>query len=143
MGPGHSPGKLWKYLDSFLSKGKLRNGKLFAKMSSLYQIEKLDNGNNDSWCVQMRSVFVHSGYWKIVNDSFKRESAANDKAKEAWDENDERALASITLNNLLKRNMVCATSLETYNLWLNVLKKASPQFYYNQQYKFIYIDVRS
>ena len=103
----------------------MRNRKVFVKMSSLYQIEKLDNDDYDSWCVQMRRILVHSGYWKIVNGSPKRESAADDKAKEAWDENDERVLVSTTLcvkPNQLNGIKNCSTSSqawlrqeETYN----------------------------
>lgn len=31
------------------------------------QIEKLDENNYDSWSIQMRSVLIHSSFWKIVN----------------------------------------------------------------------------
>ena len=81
-------------------------------MSSLYQIDKLDNDNYDSWCVQMRSVLVYSGYWQIVNGSQKRELLTDTKAKDAWDEMDEKALASITLcvkPNQLKGIKNCST----------------------------------
>ena len=102
-------------------------GKVFVKMSSLYRIEKLNNGNYDSRCVQMRSVLVHSGYWKIVNGGLKRESAADDKAKEAWDENDERALASITLcvkPNQLNGIKNCSTSDQA---WLRLEETYKPR----------------
>lgn len=66
-------------------------------MSALYQIEKLDDANYDSWCIHMRSVLVHSGWWKHVNGSLKRLNCKDDAALSSWDENDEKALATITL----------------------------------------------
>ena len=102
---------------------------MFVKMSSLYQFEKLDNDNYDSWCVQMLSVFVHSGYWKIVNGSLKRKSLMDAKAKEAWNENDKRALTSITLCvkvNQLNGSKNCSSSTKHGYFWTRHINLEDP-----------------
>ena len=66
-------------------------------MASLYQIEKLDDTNYDSWCVQMCSVLIQNGLWKVVNGTVKKEDAADDRARESWEANDEKVLATIVL----------------------------------------------
>lgn len=60
------------------------------------QIEKLDENNYDSWSIQMRSVLIHSGFWKIVNGQTPKAEEAVAKAK--WESDDEKALASIFLS---------------------------------------------
>lgn len=59
------------------------------------QIEKLDENNYDSWSIQMRSVLIHGGVWKIVNGQVKNEGEA--AVKEKWESDDEKALATISL----------------------------------------------
>lgn len=60
------------------------------------QIEKLDEMNYDCWSVQMRSVLIHSGFWRIVNGTTKKEGEAAAVSK--WVSDDEKALASIFLS---------------------------------------------
>ncbi|XP_075157807.1 uncharacterized protein LOC142231072 [Haematobia irritans] len=64
------------------------------KMSSLYQIDKLDGDNYDTWVIQMRSVLIHNGQWKIVSGAVKEGDAAD---KPAFLTEDEKALATICL----------------------------------------------
>lgn len=59
------------------------------------QIDKLDENNYDLWSIQMRSVLIHAGFWKIVNGTIKKEG--NEAATAKWDADDEKALASIFL----------------------------------------------
>ncbi len=62
----------------------------------MVQIEKLDEKNYDSWSIKMRSVLIHSGSWRIVNGTTKKEGSAAEVAK--WETDDEKALASIYLS---------------------------------------------
>ena len=90
-----------------------------VKMSTMpsFQIEKLDDANYDSWCVHMRSIMVHSGTWKIVNGTNKLLGTMNAEQKATWEDQDERALASIMLsvkNSQLNLIKSCKTSNEAW-----------------------------
>lgn len=61
------------------------------------QIDRLDDTNYDSWFIQMRSVLIHSGFWKIVSGQVKLDLKLEGSEKELWESNDEKALASICL----------------------------------------------
>jgi len=39
-------------------------------MSGLYQIDKLEDNNYDSWSTQMLSVLVHFGLWSLTSGEF-------------------------------------------------------------------------
>lgn len=97
------------------------------KMASLYQIEKLDGTNYDSWCIHMRSILVHSGWWKHASGVTKRESSKTDPEMTLWDTEDEKALATITLCvkptqlNLIKN---CKTSNEA---WIRLEEAYKPR----------------
>lgn len=54
-------------------------------MASMFQIEKQDAENYESWCLQMRSVLTRNGFWKIVNGVLKKESTMNVNEKATWD----------------------------------------------------------
>ncbi|KAH8338622.1 hypothetical protein KR059_010401, partial [Drosophila kikkawai] len=64
-------------------------------MSGMYQIEKLDERNYDSWCVQMRSVLVHAELWKVASGELKQEAAPEGVD---WTGLDQKALATIILS---------------------------------------------
>lgn len=64
--------------------------------SPVFQIDKLDEKNYDSWAIQMRSVLIHSNQWRIVNGQVKLEDDKQDK--DQWLREDEKALASIFLS---------------------------------------------
>jgi len=58
-------------------------------MNSLYQIEKLDEKNYESWNIQIRSVLVHSGLWSVTSGKLKQESVPDGVD---WHGLDQRAL---------------------------------------------------
>lgn len=66
--------------------------------SSLYQIEKLDEKNYETWSVQMRSVLIHSGFWKYVSGDEPILPVWSPEKIIEWENNDEKALASIMLS---------------------------------------------
>lgn len=86
--------------------------------SSLYQIDKLDGSNYDSWAIQMKSVLIHSGQWHIVNGSTKVESFIEAKEKANFQVEDEKALATICLSvkasqlNYIKKQHDITSSLD-------------------------------
>ena len=52
------------------------------------------NTNYDCLAIKMKSVLIHSGFWKIVSGQSKNEGG---NAKLKWESDDEMALASICL----------------------------------------------
>ena len=67
--------------------------------SSLFNIEKVDESNYDSWNIQVKSVLVHQELWSLVSDGVKpEENAANMVAHAAWKAKDEKAMATIILS---------------------------------------------
>ncbi|KAH8260732.1 hypothetical protein KR038_008628, partial [Drosophila bunnanda] len=61
-------------------------------ISGMYQIEKLDEKNYDSSCVQVRSVLEHAELWTIATGELK-EKAAEDGVD--WTGLDQKALTII------------------------------------------------
>ncbi|GBP05998.1 Retrovirus-related Pol polyprotein from transposon TNT 1-94 [Eumeta japonica] len=83
---------------------------------SLLQIEKLDEGNYDSWSIQMKSVLIHNGLWNIANGKLSRPEAAAEKEK--WESDDEKALAFLFLgvkSTQLSYIKNCKSSHEAWN----------------------------
>ncbi|KAH8395739.1 hypothetical protein KR215_005816, partial [Drosophila sulfurigaster] len=64
-------------------------------MNSLYQIEKLEEKNYDSWCIHMRCVLVHAELWQLASGALKLEDASEGFD---WHGKDSKALAMITLS---------------------------------------------
>jgi len=60
-----------------------------SKMNSLYQIEKLDEKNYESWNIQIRIILVHSGLWSVTSGKLKQESVPDGVD---WHGLDQRAL---------------------------------------------------
>lgn len=87
-------------------------------MGAVYQIDKLDSSNFESWKTHMKSVLVQSDHWKIVNGTTTK-TAANEAN---FADLDQKALASITLNvkaSQLVHIKNCKTSNEA---WLKLEK---------------------
>lgn len=97
--------------------------------SSLYQIEKLDDKNFETWSVHMRSVLIHCGYWKYVNGAENKDPTWEADKKLEWDNIDEKALATIMLSvkasqlNYIKN---CLTSKEAWEKLKEVYKPNGP-----------------
>lgn len=66
--------------------------------SGLYQIEKLDDDNYDSWAIQMRSVLIHCDLWAYVSGTIEKPPADRVDTVAAWTVKDEKALATLTLS---------------------------------------------
>lgn len=66
-------------------------------MNSLMQIEKLDDSNYATWCVQMKSVLIHADMWAITSGKEVRPDPGTSSAVAAFANKDEKALASILL----------------------------------------------
>lgn len=64
-------------------------------MGSLYQIDKLEDMNYDSWAVQMRSVLMHAELWKLASGALKEE---DDGEGANWRGKYSKALTIITLS---------------------------------------------
>lgn len=88
------------------------------KMSSMYNIEKLDDSNYDSWCVLARSVLVHQNLWGIVsNELVKPEDEYSEEFK-TWKRENEKAMAVLFLSlNASQINCVknCTTANDIWN----------------------------
>lgn len=88
-------------------------------------IEKLDENNYDSWSIQMKSVLIHGGHWKIVSGQLKSNSEGVNK--DQWEAEDEKALASIFLGvkpTQLGYIRNCKTS---YEAWQKLEKVHMPK----------------
>lgn len=97
--------------------------------SSLYQIEKLDDKNFETWNVHMRSVLIHCGYWRYVNGDEKKNPTWEANKKLEWESIDEKALATIMLSvkssqlNYIKN---CLTSNDAWEKLKEVYKPNGP-----------------
>ncbi|GBP96639.1 Retrovirus-related Pol polyprotein from transposon TNT 1-94, partial [Eumeta japonica] len=97
--------------------------------SSLYQIEKLDEKNFETWSVQVKSVLIHCGYWNYVSGEEKKIETWDADRKLEWDTNDRKALATIILSikstqiNYVKN---CATSNEAWLKLTEIYKRSGP-----------------
>lgn len=91
--------------------------------SPLFQIEKLDSENYDSWNVQMKSILIHQELWKVVSGV---EVKPDD---EMWKSKDEKALATIVLS--IKANQInsikhCKSSAEAWLKLKEIYQPTSP-----------------
>lgn len=97
--------------------------------SPFLQIEKLDEGNYDSWHVHMKSVLVHNELWKYANGSLKCDPTWTREQKAEWENRDEKALAIILLSvkgsqlNYIKK---CKYSAEAWDKLAEVYKPRGP-----------------
>lgn len=66
-------------------------------MSSLFQIEKLDESNYSTWSIQMKSVLVHTDLWSVVCGRDVKPEDPQSPACVAYETKNEKALASILL----------------------------------------------
>ncbi|KAH8356651.1 hypothetical protein KR084_002346, partial [Drosophila pseudotakahashii] len=92
-------------------------------MSAMYQIDKLDTGNYDTWIIQMRSVLVHAEVWKVV------QGQRPDGDDGTWDGLDQKALAMITLS--VKQTQLgylksCATASSAWQKLKDVHQPSGP-----------------
>lgn len=95
--------------------------------SSLYQIDKLDSENYNTWYLQMRSILVQTELWSIANGKRKRPTNATEAAK--WDRLNEKALALIIL--LLKTSQInqvqdCTKASDAWNRLADIYKPSDP-----------------
>lgn len=61
-----------------------------------HNVEKLIEGNYESWRMQMKSILVFNDLWGYVDGTIARPTSGNEEA--AWKTKDEKALALITLS---------------------------------------------
>lgn len=61
------------------------------------QIDKLDDSNYVTWCIQMRSVLVHTDLWSITCGREVKPEEATAAVAVVFDNKNEKALASILL----------------------------------------------
>ncbi|UYV61519.1 hypothetical protein LAZ67_1005132 [Cordylochernes scorpioides] len=66
-------------------------------MSSLYQIEKLNKQNFETWRLQMQMILVHSDLWIYVNEANVKPEPGNQEFTN-WQNKDQKALATIVLS---------------------------------------------
>ncbi|XP_041448445.1 uncharacterized protein LOC121404001 [Drosophila obscura] len=98
-------------------------------MSGIYQIDKLEEGNYDSWSIQMRSVLVHSELWSVASGEASGDVTASD-VPEGARAKDEKALAMITLCvktsqlGYIKKN--CKKSAEAWKKLKDVHQPSGP-----------------
>ncbi|KAH8235418.1 hypothetical protein KR032_002577, partial [Drosophila birchii] len=81
-------------------------------MSALYQIDKLEETNYDTWKIQMRSVLVHAGLWCVTSGDQDETNVPEGQDTEALDS---KALATITLSvktSQLAYIKNCSTAVE-------------------------------
>lgn len=93
--------------------------------SSLYNIEKLDEANYDSWSFTMKAVLVHQECWDVVSGSSKKP----EKDNESWVKKDEKALATIILSVTARQISyikACKTSAEAWNTLKDVHRPKGP-----------------
>ncbi|UYV83815.1 hypothetical protein LAZ67_X000249 [Cordylochernes scorpioides] len=60
------------------------------KMSSLYQIEKLNSENFETWKMQMKMILIHSELWEYANSIRIKPETEIESAE--WEKNDQKAL---------------------------------------------------
>ncbi|KAH8248316.1 hypothetical protein KR026_009036, partial [Drosophila bipectinata] len=85
-------------------------------MSALYQIDKLEETNYDTWKIQMRSVLVHSGLWSVTSGELTETNVPEGQQFAALDS---KALANITLSvktSQLAYIKNCLTAVEAWTL---------------------------
>lgn len=96
-------------------------------MSSLYQIEKLDEKNYGGWKIHMKSILIHSGSWGYVSGTIAKPEAED--GLNEWLKGDEKCLATITLSVTISQLMHikdCNTSKEAWEKLQNVFQPSGP-----------------
>ncbi|KAH8292641.1 hypothetical protein KR054_004083, partial [Drosophila jambulina] len=76
-------------------------------MSALYQIDKFDTRNYNTWMIQMRSVLIHAEVWRVI------QGQRPDGEDGIWDGPYQKDLAMITLSvkhSQLSYTMSCSTA---------------------------------
>ena len=94
-----------------------------------FKFVPLDESNYDSWSIQMKSVLVHNGVWRIVNGVVKR-PVAEGETREKWISEDEKANATICLGvhpSQLGYLRDCKTSAEAWKKLEEVHRPMGPQ----------------
>ncbi|KAI8124587.1 Retrovirus-related Pol polyprotein from transposon TNT 1-94 [Lucilia cuprina] len=95
--------------------------------SSTFQIDKLDNSNYDTWCVQMKCILVQSDLWSIANGTVVK--PADKVQSELWQQKNEKALATIILSvktNQLNYIKNCKSALEAWKKLGDVYRPSGP-----------------
>ncbi|UYV73848.1 hypothetical protein LAZ67_11001126 [Cordylochernes scorpioides] len=106
---------------------KIAFSKNISKMSSLYQIEKLNSENYETWKMQMKMILIHSELWDYANSIRIKPETEVESAE--WDKNDQKALATIVLS-LSPSEIIhvkrCKTSAEAWKLLNEVHQPKGP-----------------
>ncbi|UYV68325.1 hypothetical protein LAZ67_5003884 [Cordylochernes scorpioides] len=96
-------------------------------MSSLYQIEKLNSENYETWKMQMKMILIHSELWDYANSI--RIKPETEVESSEWEKNDQKALATIVLS-LSPSEIIhvkrCKTSAEAWKLLNEVHQPKGP-----------------
>jgi hypothetical protein len=92
-------------------------------MSSLYQIEKLEENNYDSWCVQMKCVLVHAELWNVASGDLQQSSAGEGID---WVSLDRKALAMITLSVKVSQLGYIKNCASANAAWIKLRKVHQP-----------------
>ncbi|UYV71810.1 hypothetical protein LAZ67_9000508 [Cordylochernes scorpioides] len=96
-------------------------------MSSLYQIEKLNSENYETWKMQMKMILIHSELWDYANSI--RIKPETEVESNEWEKNDQKALATIVLS-LSPPEIIhvkrCKTSAEAWKLLNEVHQPKGP-----------------
>ncbi|KAH8339647.1 hypothetical protein KR067_006441, partial [Drosophila pandora] len=95
-------------------------------MSALYQIDKLEETNYDTWKIQMRSVLVHSGLWSVTSGELTETNVPEGQQFAALDS---KALATITLSvksSQLTYIKNCLTAVEAWTKLKEVHQPSGP-----------------
>lgn len=91
----------------------------------MYNIEKLNDTNYDSWSFTMKAVLVHQECWNIVSGGTPKPETSD----EAWKAKDEKAMASIVLSITpmqISYIKSCKTSSEAWNTLRDVHRPKGP-----------------
>lgn len=98
-------------------------------MSSLFQIDKLDENNYPTWSIQMKSILVHSELWSVTcGREVKPEDPAS-PASVAYEMKNEKALASILLcvkPNQINQIKSCKSASEAWRKLREVHQPKGP-----------------
>ncbi|UYV79912.1 hypothetical protein LAZ67_18001028, partial [Cordylochernes scorpioides] len=93
--------------------------------NNLYQIEKLNSENFETWKMQMKMILIHSDLWEYANSI--RIKPETEVESNEWEKNDQKALATIVLS-LSPPEIIhvkkCTTSAEA---WKNLNKVHQPK----------------
>ncbi|UYV77314.1 hypothetical protein LAZ67_15000474 [Cordylochernes scorpioides] len=106
---------------------KIASGKNISKMLSLFQIEKLNSENYETWKMQMKMILIHSELWEYANSI--RIKPETEVESNEWEKNDQKALATIVLS-LSPSEIIhvkrCKTSAEAWKLLNEVHQPKGP-----------------